>query len=104
MNSEILSIKILDRNYQIKCNENETEVLKEAAKMLSESISETQSQANLSFVDSIILSSLNLCGKQIALKQASDLAASSMSQISSEQLEAIERIDEKVRSALHEEY
>jgi len=101
MTSEILSVNILDRNYKIKCNANETEILKEASKMLSESIHETQKNSSLSFLDSIILSSLNLCGKQIALQQASDLAASSMTTFSNEQLESIERIDEKVRSALY---
>lgn len=100
MNETITKIKVLDRSYHIKCSPDEVETLKAAAKHLEENIIETQNKTQLSFVDALVLSTLNIYGTQLPSSSSSSAANVILSE---QQLEEIQRLDLTVKSALEME-
>lgn len=69
MTSQLLKIKLLDRNYSVRCAEQESDTLQQAADFLAKRVSETQAQGNLPFTDAVVVAALNICGELIKLKQ-----------------------------------
>ena len=67
--SDLISVSILDRDYQFTCPDDEREALKAAALFLDEKLRETKSTGNLMALERIaVMTALNLSDELLKLR------------------------------------
>ncbi|MDZ7748890.1 MAG: cell division protein ZapA [Halofilum sp. (in: g-proteobacteria)] len=68
-----VTIRILDREYQIACREDEREALQAAASMVHERMQEVRSRGNVIGTDRVaVMAALNMAHELIALKETEE--------------------------------
>jgi cell division protein ZapA (FtsZ GTPase activity inhibitor) len=68
MNQTIVTLRLFDEEYQIKCDVLEVETLKSAAALLIKKTKNEQKKHSLSQANATLLAALNLCGEQLSHK------------------------------------
>lgn len=80
-NGNIISIKILDRTYNIKCPTEEAHELQQAAQLLDERMREFRQSAGSSSTDRVaIVAALNFCHELMVLKKQKNSYIDGMNQ------------------------
>ena len=96
MNKITVSIEILGKIYQIKCAEDEVEVLKQSAHLLDEKMKKMQAAGNIINFDRVaVLAALNLTHQVMSLEQQSHEMVQTVH-------ERLKEIHNKVEAALAE--
>ncbi len=66
----IITIKILDREYNIKCPAHEAQDLQSAAQLLDEQMRKIRSGGNINSTDRVaVVAALNVCNELMSLKR-----------------------------------
>ena len=99
MTETTTQINLLDRNYTIRCSEQQTGILEQSAKLIEESVTNYQKDSQMAFTDAILLTTLNICGEYIA-SQINSTPGEQQANLSSEQLTKINKLDKLVKEAL----
>tara|TARA_B110000908_G_C10170346_1_gene410513 strand:+ start:71 stop:361 length:291 start_codon:yes stop_codon:yes gene_type:complete len=94
MNQKIITLRLLDKDHQIKCDESQVETLKSAAILLSEKVKQEQNKYQLSLTNATLLAALNLCGEQIKLKKYT------FNTFSQEQKDTLNELNQQITSAI----
>lgn len=69
MSSNVVDIKILDRNYRVMCPDGQETALRDAARQLDERMVDTRASTKLTNMEQIaIMAALNLCHEWIQEK------------------------------------
>lgn len=90
-----ISIRLLDKTYEVSCSEAEVENLKAAARFLNDNLLYQSRDSGHSFSNMLLISALNAC--DLLLKRGQESFAPSVSNIELGGLHA------RVREALHAE-
>lgn len=80
-NENIISIKIMDRTYKIKCPSSEAQELQEAAHQVDEQMRKIRQSGSANSTDRIaVVTALNICHELIALKKQKNTYIDMMNQ------------------------
>lgn len=93
-NDNVISVKIADRQYQVKCPPEETQSLQQAAQYLDEQMNKLRQGGSTTSVDRIaVVAALNICHEFMQLQQQQTRYIDHMN-------ERINKLQEKVQEAL----
>jgi len=93
MTHQIITIKLLGSEHQIKCAPEKEQTLKAAAVELTKKVKSVQKKSNLSLSEATLLTALNLCGEQIEQNQTANA-------FSEKQSDLLKSLSQKVNAAL----
>ncbi len=100
MTEQTISVKVLDRQYNIKCDQSEIETLEHAACHLEDSIKALQNNNRLSFADATLMAALNICGQFVASQQHLPMKPPAHSALDDQQMGQLEELHKTVKEAL----
>ena len=90
MNQEIITLRLLDKEHQIKCDRTQVETLKSAAILLTQKVKQEQNKHQLSLANATLLTALNLCGEQITNDKET------LNTFSNEQKDALSALNQQI--------
>ena len=77
----LISIKILDRNYQIKCPSDQAQALQEAATYVEEEMRKIRQTVNINSIERIaVVTALNICHELMQLRKQKNSYIDNMDQ------------------------
>lgn len=94
MNQEVITLRLLDKAHQIKCDSSQVDTLKSAAILLNKKVKQEQDKHQLSLPDATLLAALNLCGEQIAHN------TEKANTFSNEEKEMLQALNQQVESVI----
>lgn len=94
MKQTIVTVKLFDQEYKIKCDEKEVDILESAAELLVAKVKHVQDTHKLSIANATLLTALNLCGEQLNQRQEA------INSFSNEQKHTLNLLNQKIATAL----
>ena len=92
----IIEVKILDRNYRVKCPSEKAQDLQEAARHVDEQMRKLRQSASAMSMDRIaVVTALNICNELLALQKQKNNAIDVM-------YGRIQKLQERIENALGE--
>lgn len=92
MNQTVITVRLCNENYKIKCEKSQVETLQAAAELLSSKISSLQESSKLSTSNATLLTALNLCGEQLTQEKQNSF--------SNEQKNRLNQLNQKITTLL----
>ncbi len=92
----IIEVKILDRNYRVKCPSEKAQELQEAARHVDEQMRKLRQSSSAMSMDRIaVVTALNICHELLALQKRKNQSIDNM-------YERIQKLHDRIENALGE--
>jgi len=94
MNQTVITVRLCNEDYKIKCEKSQVETLQVAAELLTSTIASLQESSKLSTANAALLTALNLCGEQLAQQK--------QNAFSDDQKNTLDKLNQRVETLLSE--